>query len=587
MILQALVGYYDQLAKQGKLERPGWLDVKVSYALRLNQEGQLMAVMDVREETKKGNKTAMLPKAMPLPAPVKRASGISANFLCDNVTYMLGIDSKGKPERAVQCFQACAALHRKLLHDVEAPAAKAILAFFEHWEPEKAAEHPLIAPMLKELAAANLVFRLDNTYAHEVPVIQQAWQNHYDAAPEDSARQRCLVTGEMAEIAQLHPTIKGVREAQAMGASLVSFNARAFESYGHDEEQGRNAPVSKQAAFAYGAALNHLLADRDHTLFFGDTTMVFWAETAETVYADAFAAFMGANEVRDDALQYALERLSEGLEATWERFPMQPDNRFFILGLAPNAARLSVRFFLQSSFGDLARHLIAHQKRLEIQRPSYVKYESLSIQGMLRETVNPNASNKNASPQMTGDVLRAIMTDTPYPATLYQQTQLRIRAEHVISWGKASIIKAYLLKNLSQGGMKKIISEVAQVKLNDQTTYLPYILGRLFAVLEDVQKKALPEISVTIRDRYFNSACCTPAMVFPTLIRLSQAHLKTLRNKDEKLYYFLSRIMQRLMGMIDQPYPARLNLTDQGIFQLGYYHQIQNIYTSKEDKDHE
>ncbi|MGN0763963.1 MAG: type I-C CRISPR-associated protein Cas8c/Csd1, partial [Aristaeellaceae bacterium] len=233
MILQALVRHYDQLTQKGKLSRPGWLEVRVSYAIRLNQEGQLMALMDVREEKEQGKKHVMAPKEMTLPAPVKRASGVSANFLCDNAAYMLGIDSKGKPERAVQCFQACAALHQKLLRDVDDPMARAILAFFAQWDPAKAAEHELVAPLLKELAAANLVFRLDTTYAQEVPAIRQAWQAHYDAAPEGSASQRCLVTGEMAEIAKLHPAIKGVREAQSMGASLVSFNARAFESYGH------------------------------------------------------------------------------------------------------------------------------------------------------------------------------------------------------------------------------------------------------------------------------------------------------------------------------------------------------------------
>ena len=581
MILQALLRHYDQLAKKGDLERPGWLSMKVSYAIRLNQDGQLMALMDVREPEERGKKRVMAPKSMTVPEPVKRSSGVSANFLCDNAAYMLGIDSKGKPERAVQCFQACSALHQKLLRNVDDPMARAILAFFAQWDPAKAAEHELVAPLLRELAAANLVFRLDTTYAQEVPAIRQAWQAHYDAAPEGSASQRCLVTGEMAEIAKLHPAIKGVREAQSMGASLVSFNARAFESYGHDEEQGLNAPVSKGAAFAYGAALNHLLADREHTLFFGDTTMVFWAERAETVYADAFAAFMGMNEVRDDTLRLALERLSHGLPAEWEQFTMQPDNRFCILGLAPNAARLSVRFFLQSCFGDLARHLMAHEERLRIVRPAWGKFNTLSVYGMLRETVNPNASNKNASPQMAGDVLRAIMTDTPYPATLYQQTQLRIRAEHEVTWGKASIIKAYLMKNLSQGAMNQIISEVAQVKLNEATTYAPYVLGRLFAVLEGLQEAANPGINTTIRDRYFNSACCTPAVVFPTLIRLSQAHLKKL---DIGLAVHFQRQLQSLMGMMDESYPARLNLTDQGIFQLGYYHQTQARYQEKEDK---
>lgn len=583
MILQALVRHYEQLAAKGRLETPGWQSVKVSYALRLNERGELRAIEDLREETVRGKKTVWVPRTMQVPQQVKRSSGVAPNFLCDNAAYMLGVDSKGKPERAKACFDACAARHHALLDGVAHPMAAAILRFFDTWNPMQAAAHPLVAPLLKELAAANLVFQLGLDDAQEIPEIRSAWQRAYDAPPEGVQTMRCLVTGEQAEIARLHPSIKGVQDASTMGASLVSFNAPAFESYAHDGGQGLNAPVGKYAAFAYGAALNQLLSDRDHRMHLGDATVVFWAEDAEEAYADLFSAMLGSDQrIQDRDLLDIMGKLAMGQRVNWEDMPLNPDNGFCILGLAPNSARLSVRFFLKDSFGAFAARITAHHQRMEIVRPKHDPWETVPVFAMLRETVNPNASSKDALPQMAGEVLRAILSGGNYPATLYQQVQLRIRAEHEITRGKAAIIKAYLLKNTPEGAMKAIISEVAQVKLNEETRYAPYVLGRMFAVLEGIQEAANPGINTTIRDRYFNSACCTPAVVFPVLIRLAQAHLKKM---DAGLSQYMNRQLQSLMGMLDEAYPSRLNLNDQGIFQLGYYHQRQKRFEKKEEKD--
>lgn len=368
-----------------------------------------------------------------------------------------------------------------------------------------------------------------------------------------------------------------------MGAKIVSFNERAFESYGHEDEQGNNAPIGKYAAFAYGAALNHLLADREHRMHLGDSTIVFWAEDAEDAYADLFSAVLGNDQrIQDRDLLGIMQKLAAGQSVDWESVPLEPENSFCILGLAPNAARLSVRFFFKDSFGAFAARITAHHQRMEIVRPKNDPWETIPLYAMLRETVNPNASSKDALPQLAGDVLRAILTGGMYPATLYQQVQLRIRAEHEITRGKAAIIKAYLLRNTPEGERKAIISEVAQVKLNEETRYAPYVLGRMFAVLEGIQEAANPGINTTIRDRFFNSACCTPAVVFPVLIRLAQAHLKKL---DGGLSVHMNRQLQTLMGMLDEAYPDRLSLSDQGIFQLGYYHQRQKRYEKKEDRD--
>lgn len=283
MILQALAEHYEVLVQQGKLERPGWANVKISFALSINGRGELERLDILKIQPPQGaKKSAPVPRPISLPAPMKRSSGIASNFLWDNSSYLLGVDNKGKPQRSLECFSACKSLHHRILDGVDSPAARALLAFFDRWEPEKAAEHPAFQEDWKELiSSANLVFRYDGAFAHEDPLIQQAWQNHYDTQ-EEGPRMVCLVTGQKGPVESVHPSVKGVIGAQSSGAALVSFNALAFCSYGR--EQNLNAPVSKQAAFAYTAALNYLIADRKHNFRIGDTTVLFWAKDGRSAY---------------------------------------------------------------------------------------------------------------------------------------------------------------------------------------------------------------------------------------------------------------------------------------------------------------
>ena len=313
MILQALTAYYEALLAQGKLSAPGWADpFPVSYELEVDDRGALIDVIDCRENMLRGKKTVLAPRQMRVPAHVKRASGVAANFLCDNATYLLGADEKGKPERARQCFAACAALHHALLDAVDDPAARAVLAFFDTWQPEQAATHPLLAQRWKDIAgSANLVFTYDDGGSRrpvtERPAFQNAWQQHYQQGDPDAAHAQCLVTGLDAPVARTHPAIKGVRGAQSSGAALVSFNAPAFCSYGH--EQNANAPVGTYAAFAYTTALNTLLADPNHRQMLGDTTVVCWAENASSACADlGMAALFGAP--KDSGIQEERSRSS-------------------------------------------------------------------------------------------------------------------------------------------------------------------------------------------------------------------------------------------------------------------------------------
>ena len=588
MILQALTAYYEQLVRQGKLSAPGWEDsFKVSYELRLNDAGQLVSVLDLRTETKMGKKTALAPRAMRVPAHVKRTAGVSANLLCDNSSYLLGADEKGKPERAKQCFDACAALHHRLLDDVDSPAARAILAYFNSWDPAQASTHPLLAEQWKEITGnANLIFGYEaadhsHSFVNDDPAIQNAWQAHYNDRSADSDMGQCLITGKYAPIERTHPNISGVPGAQSSGAALVSFNAPAFCSYGH--EQGDNAPVSKYAAFAYTTALNRLLADRSHCKHVGDTTILCWAENAEPVYQDAMSMFLfGADEtagIQESDVQAALKRLSAGQTVPFLEKELSPDQHFYLLGLAPNAARLSVRFFLRDTFGSFAQNLQKHAEEMEIDCSEKEKFRTLPIWAVVNETTRtvPGQPAK-PSPQLAGDLLRAVLTGGRYPATLLNGVTLRIRAEQAVTRGRAAVIKAYYLRNYPT----ELNKEVFTVSLNE-TTNVPYLLGRLFSVLEAVQKAANPGINTTIKDRYFDAACAAPVMVFSTLLRLSQKHLRKLN--DGLATYYDNQITELMAQLPESGFPARLSLPDQGKFAIGYYHQTQKRFAKKNEEE--
>lgn len=594
MILQALVRCYEALAERGELEKPGWSPVKVSWGLELDADGQVKSLLAMGGTDAKGKQ---IPRTMTLPNKLKSTSRASSNFLWDNSEYILGLERKESTTEenftTEKNFQACVWRHQEILKEVKHPFAEAIVRFFDSWKPENSFENPIIKSNIKELIkGGNIVFVMSDSngelqFAHDVPEIRRAWDEAY-VSMGNAEIGRCLVTGEKAPIAILHPSISGVYGAKSFGALLVSFNMESSESYG--KEQGRNAPVGQYAAFAYGAALNYMVGQENFHGRLGDTTLVYWAEGAEPAYSNAFMAMMGMggeekNEITQKELNGVLTALCQGRTVNWANVPLNPKNRFYILGLAPNASRLSVRFFLRDSFGAFVEHYQKHQERLNIVRPAFDERETLSMWALLRETVNPNSRDKSAQPQLVGELLRAVLTGSLYPSAMFTQTEIRLRAEKDITRGKAAIIKAFLLRNVVEQQKEQIhvYKEVLGVELNiSKTTYLPYRLGRLFAVLEAVQQRANPNINTTIKDRYFNSACATPALVFPTLLRLAQSHLGKIGGGAE-VYY--DKMITELLGDVTQSYPARLSLQDQGIFQLGYYHQKQKLFTKKEEKD--
>lgn len=582
MILQALVQHYENLAGQDKVSKPGWCHAKVSYLIDLKEDGTIKEIIPLKREEERGKKKVWVSETICVPEMVTRSSGVSANFLCDNAKYFLGIDADGTGQRVIECFQAAKARHLSILKDSESMMEKAICRYFEHWNPETAQENPVVKEHWEELNdGGNLIFGMGGHYAQDDEQIKRIWEKQQEQKEEGQVG-TCLVTGQKTKIARIHRGIKGVPGAQSSGAALVSFNAPAFESYG--KEQSYNAPVGQYAEFAYTTALNYLLNQREYRFPMGDSMVVFWAESGEQEYQRIFFSSLDPQPDNQEQIRKVFENLKRGIWVDLEDINLDMNQKFYILCLAPNAARLSVRFFYQNSFGNILKNIEKHYSRMEIVRPSWENRAYLGIRQMLMETVNQKSKDKSPVPNMAAMVLKAVLSDDRYPASLYTDTLIRIRAEQgKVTCGRAAIIKAFLIQNY------KWKEGEGCMGLNVECKEPAYVLGRLFAILEFIQKDVNPGINTTIRDRYFNSACTTPASVFPVLIKLKNSHIKKLERESggTKIYY--EKLLTELMGNLavegkGTGFPRRLSLEEQGKFMLGYYHQIQKKYEKKEDK---
>lgn len=583
MLLQSLVKLYEAWAEKGEIEKLGWNPVKISYGISLDEEGNVDEIIHLKTNAPKGNKE--IPSLISLPMPVKRSVGVASNFLYDNVTYVFGYDNSNKPDRAKQCFDCFRNVGNKVLENTDDEFSTVIKKFLQ----KDYSEFENLSDLLTNLnctettvddilnKGANLLLMPLGKFPTDSKAICESWNSYYEHS--DAPKGVCLVTGKDDHIAKLHPVIKNIRGAQAAGASLVSFNATAFNSYG--KENGYNAPVSEYAAFAYASALNKLVSDNYHRVFAGDTTVVCWTEDGESAYQDVFAGiFNSDDEVKQKDLHDTILSIVNGNEVKWEGIPLNPSNNFYILGISPNSARLSVRFFIQNTFGKVMENLLKNQQRMEMVKPGFEKFNYIPLWRILGETVNKKSRDKKCKPHLAGDVLNSIINDYNYPSTLYYGILGRISAEQNINWVKASVLKAYLLKNYDSKYKEEIT-----VDYNENSNNKAYLLGVLFSNLEEIQNTANPGIKSTIRDRYFTAASSTPSRVFPILIDLAQNHIKKIPNVGAKVN--CQKMLTETMSKLGDKFPNRLKLDEKGMFQLGYYQRTQERFTGKEDKNND
>ncbi|KAF1049015.1 type I-C CRISPR-associated protein Cas8c/Csd1 [Xylophilus sp.] len=585
-ILQALDRYYQRLLARGEegLSPFGYSPEKISYAVLLSPDGRVVDVNDIRDTS--GKKP--LPRLMNVPQPEKRTVDIKPNFLWDKTSYVLGVSASSK--RADKEHQAFKTWHEASLAGTADPGLQALLAFLTAWTPERFA-----MPFTPDMLDANLVFRLDgeSTYLHERPAAQAARDRLLDGGDGEStaAAATCLVTGERLPIARLHPAIKGVNGAQSSGASIVSFNLESFTSYG--KSQGENAPVSEQAAFAYTTVLNHLLRRSEHNrqrLQMGDASVVFWAEAASEDEAQAAEELLAAAWTWDDtptdaqeagALRAALVKLAQGQPLRDIDPRLHESTRIYVLGLAPNASRISVRFWHVDTLGDLARHVARHAQDLRIAPAPWKTMPPLwRLALVTAPSRDGRAKSEDVPPQLAGELMRAVLSGSRYPGSLLVNTLMRMRADGDISPVRVALCKAVLARRqrLSRSTVHDTEEEVP-VSLDRQSTSPGYRLGRLFAVLEAAQRSALGgQVNATIRDRYYGAASATPASVFPVLLRNTQNHLGKLRKEKPGVAVNLEKDIREIVEGLSDSFPSSLRIEDQGRFAVGYYHQSQSRF---------
>jgi CRISPR-associated protein Csd1 len=618
VIIQSLCRHYDILAddEDSRISRPGYSQPKVSFALVISREGELTNIIDLRTDGKKPQ-----PKMMEVPLQKSRANDITPYFACDNAKYIFGVEKVkvdpkqkvptgrshfvsvleegedsiiGISKRSQGCFKQFRVLHHALLDKTDDPGVNSFLEFLDTWKPELTLNHPKIKEYKKEIFEGGFfVFKTDGDFLHKNARVQQAWDQQYSSQPDgEGIVAPCLVSGQLEQIAQTHQKIKGVYNAQSAGASLVSFNDRAFESYG--KEQSFNAPISTSSMFKYTTVLNYLL-DRSNKnkLQIGDTTTVFWADTRNKVCEDLASFFFDPREVQEDAKEKTpenvrlpdkktlqlvgdiLNKVRNGQYLQEHDLGINPvTTNFFVLGLSPNNARLAVRYWYQDNFGNFITRVARHHLDMEIVRddngPHYI-----SVYRLLKETIPQSSTDKAASPLLGGLLMRAILGNTQYPVQMYNAILSRVKVERSINYVRAGFIKAYLLR-LARYRLTDIKEDLITVSLNEESLNVPYRLGRLFAVLEKVQSETNKEMKSTINSKYFSSASTTPAVVFPVLLKLAQHHIA----KSDWGFKTNHSIEEILMG-IDE-FPAFLTLEDQGMFMIGYYHQRKAFFKKKE-----
>lgn len=565
MILQALHHYYQRKTAdpEAHMAPPGFEWKEIPFIVELDAQGSPVQIEDTRDgDGKKKRAHAYL-----VPQGVKRASGIVSNLFWDNVEYALGADTRGKPERVIEQHQAFIARIEELpeaaLADV---GVQAILHFLRRADVEMLTHFAPWPEMLE--TNPNLTFRLkgDVDLVCQRPHVVNALTQIDGTAKSDEL---CLVTGEPDESERLHTSIKGVWGAQSSGANVVSFNLDAFNSYG--KTQGGNAPVGKRAAFGYTTALNHLLRkDSTQRLQVGDTSVVSWADKPtelESTVVDIFGEPPKDDPDRNTrAVASLYKAIDHGLLENDEG-----KNQFFVLGLAPNAARIAIRFWNHSTLADMAVRIRQHFDDLAIERaphdPPYLSLFRLLV------SVATLGKADNIPPNLSGDLVRSVMEGLPYPQTLLSAAVRRIRAEHEVTYPRAALIKASI--NRSTRYSNPNVKEELRMSLDESNMNVGYRLGRLFAVLEKIQEDANPGLNATIRDRFYAAASSNPVTVFSTLLKLKNHHLSKIDHKGRAIN--LEKRLGAIMEGISD-FPAQLGLADQGRFAIGYYHQRQDFF---------
>ncbi|MCI7746538.1 MAG: type I-C CRISPR-associated protein Cas8c/Csd1 [Collinsella sp.] len=583
MILQELCRLYERMLADPECTVPpfGWTTEKVEWELVIDAQGDVKAVIPLAVGE---GKVARRYQELLVPEHAGRTSGVKPYFACDNAKYLFGLDER----RGEKYLAAERALHEEVLEGCNDPGALALLAFFSD---------PARASMLSDgervaLQSSGLIaFRLfgDEVRLHERPAVAEAWDRYRVEHSNSEASGYDSVTGKYGPLARLFPLVSGVPGAQSAGASLVSYNFDATESYG--KQQANNASLSEHSAFAAGTALKQLLGDRDRRVVLGDTIVVFWSDSPQPTPAEdrfMFSMMLCAPKAED---KETLQKISTSFENMRRGKPIDPsfdsEVGYCVLGISPNAARLAVRFFERDTLGAYARNFAQYMQDVAIDGVEPVSLGRLLLQ------VASQGKRENVPKTLIRPCFASMLDGTPFPVSLEQLILARMAADKALNnrWDmgqRASLLKACLLRKNRARRQDSSGQEELTVSLNRNSTNIGYLLGRMFAVMERAQIAAVGPSS-TIRDRFMGTAAVAPAGVFPTLQRGYEVHIATLRKKEDKCW--VARMLEEEYADIsaklpdERPFPKLLKQDERACFYIAFHLESNYLWKSKEERE--
>ena len=580
MILQALHEYYDRMASSnpGELSEMGFERKAIPVIIELTPDGLLHQINVDRN--KKFVSLYILPKA------VKKTVNIAANLFWDNSEYALGFIT-AKSEKKKNGTEKVRQRHENFverieqididdenLNDSDKTALTALKNFLRNLDLEKLRQRKDFDDEFFQ-SNPNVSFKLSthNNLICERPAIRKVIQQ-ISIAKEN--KKFCLITGTHAPIARLHPSIKGVWGAKSSGANIVSFNLKSFQSF--NKRQGENAPVSELAAFKYTESLNYLLrTNSTQRAQIGDSSTVFWSEKGSKTIESAFHTVMGFSDKNDP--QKGVAKVKSALESfrRGRRISTEDDQRFYVLGLAPNSARISVRFWNVITIKDLSNNILQHYKDISICHSPKDNPETPISTILSHLCLEYKISNLR--PNLAGEVTRSILNNNLYPHALLEAAVRRNKAERRITFCRAALIKACLNRQARDG---KLIQQELDMVLDKKNSEVPYLMGRWFATLEKIQQDSHPGINATIRDRYYGAISSNPVTAFSILDRLKNHHLAKLQNKGARVNY--EKLLDEIVAKLPAQPPSYFSLREQGVFAIGYHHQRHDFFQPKAPK---
>jgi len=578
MILKALADYYARLADDQTVDVPpyGFEDKAIPFVIVLGKDGSFLNIRDTRVgDGKKG-----AARVFRVPLGEKKTSGVKENLLWDNPQYVLGEAKSGARKDVEKAEKALSAFRQRLredLHGMNDDGVTALLLFYENDGIATVRNHELFHNVMEENANITFMLDEDDGLISQRPRVVDRIRMLYEE--KRGPCRASAISGEVDEVAVLHTAIKGVWGAQTSGANIVSFNDDAYCSHGKTKkDQGLNAPIGKHNEFAYTTALNRLLGrDSRQRMQVGDASTVFWSKNPSDLESD-FHSYLsppkGEESVSYDKIRGLLSAVRTGIPPGEEAQP------FYVLGLAPNASRIAVRFWYDGNVKEVKERIAQHFEDIAMIRAPHDP-EFLSLFQLLVSTATEQKAD-NIPPNLGGDVARAVLMGTGYPRTLLANAVRRCKAEQRIDFARASIIKGFLVRNARITRQEKEVS----MALDKAYDNIGYVLGRLFAVLERIQEQAQGKsLNKTIRDTYFGTAASSPLITFKRLQDLAIHHLAKIRNTGKSTVW-LEQLMQEVVGHIPvEGIPAILSMEDQGRYSIGYYHQRQEFFTKKETEE--